>query len=113
EDLLVLIKAYKDNVLDPSALKVEIGEEAYSKVCDLSSLIDYSLLTSALPKIQGDDETAWGFTEAEICGIKLLFDLSAIDDSVTNYIMIQLLLNGAPDIDTFKTKVMNLYNALN
>ncbi len=113
EDLLVLIKAYKDNVLDPSALKVEIGEEAYSKVCDLSSLIDYSLLTSALPKIQGDDETAWGFTEAEIRGIKLLFDLSAIDDSVTNYIMLQLLLNGAGDIDTFKTKVMSLYDALN
>lgn len=113
EDILALSKAYNANSLDSNLLKGEIGDENYSKISSLYNLVDYSSFDSALSKIEGDNENAWGLTEKEIKDIKLLYDISKYETSVKTQLMLKLLLGGKSiSVDTLETKINNLFNNL-
>lgn len=114
ETILILAKAYSLNNPNQELLKKEIGEEAYNIVIALGDHIDYSVLDAVIPKLIGEDETAWGLSEKEISDMKLLFDIGQYVSSVDSQIMLKLLLASiAMDINALKEKINNLYNALN
>ena len=113
DDIYYLTKAYKLNSLNSRLLMEEIGNDNYLIVSDLESRIDYSSFDSALAKFNGNDEISWNLTEKEIRDIKLLFDISEYDSSVSNKMMIDLLMHGKSiDVETLKTKINNLYDNL-
>ncbi len=90
-----------------------MSEEEYTLVTDLGSHIDYAALDNVIPKINGDDETAWGLTEAEIKDVKVIIDLGEYISSVDSTITLKLLLNGQTmDTATFKAKINSLYDNL-
>jgi hypothetical protein len=95
-------------------LKAEIGEENYSKLEDLGALVDYSSLDSAITKMDGDDENAWGLTEKEIRDVKLILDIASISTSTYSQVYMKLLAAGKTmSVDDLKVKINNLYNKLN
>lgn len=113
EDIYCLAKAYQLNQVNYTLLIGEIGEENYLKISSLGSIVDYSVFDSALNKIEGSVENNWGLTETEIREIKLIFDISEYDSSVSTQIFIRLLMNGkAISVDELKTKINVLYNIL-
>ena len=113
-DIFALATAYSAKSLDSSLLKAEIGEEDYSKLNDLGTLVDYSGLDSAITKMNGDDENAWGLTEKEIKDVKLILDISSILTSTYSQVYMKLLAAGKTmTVDDLKVKINNLYNKLN
>ena len=113
EDIYALVKAYKLNSLNGKLLSDEIGQDDYTIICNLADNIDYSSFDSAIVKINGDDETAWNLTEKEIRDIKLLYDISEYDSSVSSQLWLKLLMAGKTiDVDVLKAKINNLYNNL-
>ena len=114
-DILELTKAYRKNTINSTLLIAEIGEENYNKLSDLASLVNYDAFTALASKMVGEDENAWGLTEAEIREAKLIFDLGDLDSGVsTKIMMILYTATGTLVIDTtpLKTKINNLYNNL-
>ena len=60
-----------------------------------------------------EDETSWGLSEQEIRDIKLIFDISRYESSVTSQLFLKLLLNGNTlTTDVIEAKINNLYLAL-
>lgn len=114
QDILALAKAYHTNNINNSLLKAEISEEDYNKVTDLSSLVNYDVLNTAVSKMQGEDENAWGLTEQEIRDLKLLFDIAEYESGVSGKILITILISTGTYIDTatLKVQINNLYNNL-
>lgn len=114
EDIYNLAKAYKQNSINSNLLRKEIGDEKYNKLTDLGSLIDYSAFDGAVSKFIGDDETAWGLTEAEIRDIKFIFEIGKYEDSVKGSLMLKLWMSGnfSLSTDALETKINNLYNNL-
>lgn len=113
EDILVLAEAYRKNVLSSKLLSGELGEDKYAIVSDLSKAVDYSSFESALSKIEGDDEKAWGLTVDEIKGIKLLFDISKVESGVKDQIMLRLLFGGKTiSADDLEAKINSLYSGI-
>lgn len=118
QDILNLAKAYKEANVKGDLLKGEIGEEKYNKLNHLGESVDYSAFNSAVTKMTGEDETAWGLTEEEIRGIKLLFDISKYEDSIKTQMLMTMLLSGITtdfsldQVDAIETKINNLYNQL-
>ena len=113
-DIFALATAYSAKSLDSNLLKAEIGEEDYSKLEDLGALVDYSSLDSAITKMNGDDENAWGLTEKEIKDVKLILDISSILTSTYSQVYMKLLAAGKTmSVDDLKVKINNLYNKLN
>ena len=122
EVILEIAKIYYARDLDSALLRKEMSEEEYTLVTDLGSHIDYDILDVVIhydildvviPKINGDDETAWGLTEQEIRDVKVIIDLGEYISSVDSTIMLKLLLNGqAMDTATFKAKINSLYDNL-
>ena len=109
-----LIKAYRNDYMDNTLLKNEIGEDNYNIIVDLASKVDYSSLDGAIAKFTSEDENSWGLTEQEIRDIKLILDISNYDSSIRGHMLLKLLLAGSPisDMDVFETKINNLYNKL-
>ena len=61
----------------------------------------------------GDDETAWGLTEGEIVGIKLLIDISKVISSVNTNLLLKMMMAGiAMTVDQLEAKISNLYTNL-
>ena len=113
EDILELAKAYKLNSLNSKLLSEEIGQDKYIIVSDLSDYVDYSSFDYALAKIDGDDENSWGLSEKEIRDIKLIFDISEYESSVSTQLWLKLLLAGKSiEVSDIQVKINNLYNNL-
>lgn len=113
EVILEIAKIYYARPLDSDLLRKEMSEEEYTLVTDLGSHIDYDILDVVIPKINGDDETAWGLTEQEIKDVKVIVDLGEYISSVDSTIMLKLLLNSQTmDSATFKAKINSLYDNL-
>jgi hypothetical protein len=94
-------------------LRAEISAEDYAVLSDLESHVDYSTFDSALSKMVGDDETAWGLTEGEIVGIKLLIDISKVVSSVNTNLLLKMMMAGiAMTVDQLEAKISNLYTNL-
>ena len=111
-DILGLATAYFAQTLKADLLKAEIGEEDYEIISNLESQIDYSLFDSAITKINGDDETAWGLTQEEIVGVKLIIDISKVISSVSTSLYIKLLMGGVfMSVDDLEIKINNLYES--
>ncbi len=110
EAILGLATAYYGASLNSSLLRAEISAEDYAVLSDLESHVDYSTFDSALSKMVGDDETAWGLTEGEIVGIKLLIDISKVVSSVNTNLLLKMMMAGiAMTVDQLETKINNLY----
>ncbi len=115
KDIYELAKAYHQNSINSTLLKNEIGEDNFAKINDLSSLIDFSLFTSAASKMVGEDENAWGLNEEEIREAKLILDLGDLDSGVNNQILVIIYMATGQltlDLTPLKTKIDNLYNKL-
>lgn len=113
EAILGLATAYYGASLNSSLLRAEISAEDYAILSDLESHVDYSTFDSALFKMVGDDETAWGLTEGEIVGIKLLIDISKVVSSVNMNLLLKMMMAGiAMTVDQLETKITNLYTNL-
>ena len=113
EAILGLATAYYGASLNSSLLRAEISAEDYAILSDLESHVDYSTFDSALSKMVGDDETAWGLTEGEIVGIKLLIDISKVVSSVNMNLLLKMMMAGiAMTVDQLETKITNLYTNL-
>lgn len=113
EAILGLATAYYGASLNSSLLRAEINAEDYAVLTDLESHVDYSTFDSALSKMVGDDETAWGLTEGEIVGIKLLIDISKVISSVNTNLLLKMMMAGiAMTVDQLETKINNLYATL-
>ena len=113
EQILELAKAYHATSLATNLLKGEIGEDKYNVISDLSSLVNYSILDGAISKLEGDDASAWGLTEEEIKGIKLIFDIAEYETSISFDIYLKLLMAGKSiSTDDLKAKINELYNNL-
>jgi len=109
--ILELAKAYYKNSLKSTLLKKEIGNEAYQVVTNLSSYVDYTIFDNALAKMVGDDETAWGLTNDEIVGIKTIIDISNLISSVSDELLLKLLMAGKMmTVADLETKINNLYS---
>ena len=110
EAILGLATAYYGASLNSSLLRAEISAEDYAVLSDLESHVDYSTFDSALSKMVGDDETAWGLTAAEITDIKLLIDISKVISSVNTNLLLKMMMAGiAMTVDQLETKINNLY----
>ena len=110
EAILGLATAYYGASLNSSLLRAEISAEDYAIISDLESHVDYSTFDSALSKMVGDDETAWGLTAAEITDIKLLIDISKVVSSVNTNLLLKMMMAGiAMTVDQLETKINNLY----
>ncbi len=110
EAILGLATAYYGASLNSSLLRAEISAEDYAVLSDLESHVDYSTFDSALSKMVGDDETAWGLTAAEITDIKLLIDISKVVSSVNTNLLLKMMMAGiAMTVDQLETKINNLY----
>ena len=113
EAILGLAAAYYGASLNSSLLRAEISAEDYAVLSDLESHVDYSTFDSALSKMVGDDETAWGLTEGEIVGIKLLIDISKVISSVNTNLLLKMMMAGiAMTVDQLEAKISNLYTNL-
>ena len=113
EQILELAKAYRLNSLNSNLLRGEIGDDKYNAISDLAGAVDYSILDGAILKIDGDDASAWGLTEEEIRGIKLIFDISEYETSISFNIYLKLLMAGKSlAADDLKAKINELYNNL-
>ena len=113
EAILGLATAYYGASLNSSLLRAEISAEDYAILSDLESHVDYSTFDSALSKMVGDDETAWGLTEGEIVGIKLLIDISKVVSSVNMNLLLKMMMAGiAMTVDQLEAKITNLYTNL-
>lgn len=113
EAILGLATAYYGASLNSSLLRAEISAEDYAVLSDLESHVDYSTFDSALSKMVGDDETAWGLTEGEIVGIKLLIDISKVVSSVNTNLLLKMMMAGiAMTVDQLEAKISNLYTNL-
>ncbi|MBR4812162.1 MAG: hypothetical protein IKZ68_03500, partial [Bacilli bacterium] len=113
EAILGLATVYYGASLNSSLLRAEISAEDYAILSDLESHVDYSTFDSALSKMVGDDETAWGLTEDEIVGIKLLIDISKVVSSVNTNLLLKMMMAGiAMTVDQLETKINNLYTNL-
>lgn len=113
EAILGLATAYYGASLNSSLLRAEISAEDYAILSDLESHVDYSTFDSALSKMVGDDETAWGLTEGEIVGIKLLIDISKVISSVNTNLLLKMMMAGiAMTVDQLEAKISNLYTNL-
>lgn len=113
EAILGLATAYYGASLNSSLLRAEISAEDYAILSDLESHVDYSTFDSALSKMVGDDETAWGLTEDEIVGIKLLIDISKVVSSVNTNLLLKMMMAGiAMTVDQLEAKINNLYTNL-
>lgn len=110
EAILGLATAYYGASLNSSLLRAEISAEDYAILSDLESHVDYSTFDSALSKMVGDDETAWGLTAAEITDIKLLIDISKVVSSVNTNLLLKMMMAGiAMTVDQLEAKINNLY----
>ena len=113
QSIYELAKAYSSHPIDGKLLSTEIGSDEYNKLSDLGNFVDYSSFDSAISKMIGEDETSWGLSEQEIRDIKLIFDISHYESSVTNQLLLKLLLNGNTlTTDVIESKINNLYLAL-
>ena len=76
--------------------------------------MNYDVLNTAVSKMQGEDENAWGLTEQEIRDLKLLFDIAEYESGVSGKILITILISTGTYIDTatLKVQINNLYNNL-
>ena len=111
--ILEIAKVYYANPVNSTLLKAEMSEEDYTKLTNLNTYIDYSVLESALTKFEGDDENAWGLSEDEIRSLKTIIDIAEYISSVKFEITFKFLLAGKTlDFDTFSMKILNLYSAL-
>ena len=114
EQILELLKAYRLNSLNNVLLSNEMGADNYNALINIAAKVDYTSFDNCIAKFVGEDETAWGLTEAEIRGIKLLFDIAKYDSSVKTTMTMNLFLNGCTlTIDVIEAKINALYNALN
>ena len=114
QDIYDILKAYHLNSLNQKLLTSEIGEDNYSKLSNLSQNIDYTSFDSALSKMEGGDEKAWGLNEQEIKDIKLINDIAEIETSLQTTIWLKLLMGGKNmTFEVFKAKIDALYNGLN
>ena len=113
ETILNLLKEVQGKTISRDMLKDLIDDEKLSILNNLDSKVDYTILDGAISKIQGDDENAWGLTEQEIRGIKVICDIAELNASVSGNILMKFLMAGRfVDTSAFRTQINNLYNKL-
>lgn len=111
--ILELSKVRSKSSVPIDLLTEVIGEEKYQKLNSIGDHVDYSIFDGAVSKFEGDDENAWGLTEEEVRGIKLLYDISEYVSGVSTHFLTKLAeADKATLYLTLQEKINNLYNKL-
>ena len=109
EDILAILKAYKDNNVKTKYLEKELSEENYKIVTSLNDYVNYVDLNNAMSKIDSEDETTWNLTKQELDSIKLILDIYQYESGVGSQILINLLTKGIyMSVEDFAAKINTL-----